>query len=40
VFTKADIADFQKAAFIAQVVFNKVEAHPVAEIPTPPASQI
>lgn len=39
VFTKADIADFQKAAFIAQVVFNKVEAHPVAPIPTPSASQ-
>ena len=34
VFTKADIADFQKAAFIAQVVFNKVEAHPINPIPT------
>ena len=35
VFTKADIADFQKAAFIAQVVFNKVEAHPIPVIPIP-----
>ena len=38
VFTKADIADFQKAAFIAQVVFNKVEAHPSTPIPTPAAT--
>lgn len=34
VFTKPDIYDFQRAAFIAQVVFNKVETHPLTPIPT------
>ena len=34
VFTKPDIYDFQRAAFIAQVIFNKVETHPLAPILT------